>query len=101
MYHAHNPAFPLSLLVFFQLFSTQSYFRRIRTLHLVPTVLPDHNWHLRALCIPFTVSAGNYMEKAAGPPLHKRQHAIDAADFFRRMLGYDADSHFIDIQPVR
>ena len=75
MYHADNPAFPLSLLVFFQLFSTQSYFRRIRALHLMPTVLPDHNRHLRALCISLTVSAGNYREKAAGPPLHKAQHA--------------------------
>jgi hypothetical protein len=41
----------------------------------MPTVFPDHNWHLRALCISFTVSAGNYREKAAGPPLHKKQHA--------------------------
>jgi hypothetical protein len=75
VYHADNPPFPLPLLVFFQVFSTQSYFRRIRTLHLVPTVLPDHNWHLWTLCISPTVSAGNYREKAAGPPLHKGQHA--------------------------
>ena len=68
MYHADNPPFPLPLLVFFQIFSTQSYFRRIRTLLLMPTVLPDHNRHLRALCISPTVSAGNYREKAAGPP---------------------------------
>ena len=68
MYHADNQAFPVPLLVLFQLFCTQSYFRRIRTLRLVPTVLPDHNWHLRALCISFTLSAGNYREKAADSP---------------------------------
>jgi hypothetical protein len=67
VYHADKPPFPLPLLVFFQVFSTQSYFRRIRTLHLMPTVLPDHNWHLRPLCISLTVSAGNYREKAAVP----------------------------------
>lgn len=49
----------------------QSYFRRIRTLHLMPRVLADHNWHLRTLCISLAVRASNYREKAAGPPLHK------------------------------
>ena len=85
------------MLVFFRVFSTQSYFRRIRTLHLMPRVLADHNWHLRTLCISLTISAGNHREKVP----------FSTKDSMREMLptyfggSYDAESFFIDFRPAR